>query len=119
MDDRLAHPKLRPFFGAAELLLSVSVVAYHRAQKKLRRRGPSGYGRRPGTDTPFWNILATEVRRAARPAGTKARLARYLGIPRQRMTEFLSSKRRLPDGEITLRLLHWLDCLKQGRDIAL
>ncbi|WP_334319424.1 hypothetical protein OH491_12235 [Termitidicoccus mucosus] len=51
--------------------------------------------------------------------GAKARLARYLGIPRQRLQDFLHSRSRLPDAEITLRLLHWLSEKRSGRDLSL
>ncbi len=110
--------KLDPPFATGELLNHAADVAYRRAKTKLRTRRRAGLARRPGADTPLWNLLVTEVRRAARAPGSKARLARYLGLPRQRITEYLSSRRRLPDAEITLRLLHWLEALRQGRDIT-
>ena len=98
--------------------MQASAVGYRRAQVKLRRRRPGYTCRKPGNDTPLWNILATQVRRAARPYGAKARLARYLGLPRQRLTEYLTSRKRLPDAEITLRLLHWLEMMKRGQDVT-
>ena len=75
--------------------------------------------RRPGVASPMWNVYATMLRRALRPYGAQARLARYLGIPPQRLSDFLTGRRRLPDAELTLRLLHWLAELRTGRDVSL
>ena len=75
--------------------------------------------RRPGVASPMWNVYATLLRRALRPYGAQARLARYLGIPPQRLSDFLTGRRRLPDAELTLRLLHWLAELRTGRDVSL
>ncbi|MCX6937680.1 MAG: hypothetical protein NTU80_07235 [Verrucomicrobia bacterium] len=80
-----------------------------------RKRGPRRKVR-PGLDTPLWNALAPELRRALLPYGAKARLARHLGIPRQRLQDYLKAGARVPDGEITLRLLHWLGEMRAGRD---
>jgi hypothetical protein len=80
-----------------------------------RKRGPRRKPR-PGLDTPLWNALAPELRRALLPYGSKARLARHLGVPRQRLQDYLKSGARVPDGETTLRLLHWLGEIRAGRD---
>ena len=65
--------------------------------------------------TPLWNVFAAELDRALKKPGSRARLARYLGMPRQRITDFTKG-RRLPDAETTLRLLHWLAAVEAGRD---
>ncbi len=80
-----------------------------------RKRGPRRKAR-AGLDTPLWNSLVPELRRALLPHGSKARLARHLGIPRQRLQDYLKSGTRVPDGETTLRLLHWLGEMRAGRD---
>ena len=80
-----------------------------------RKRGPRRKTR-PGLDTPLWNVLVQELRRALVPYGSKARLARHLGVPRQRLQDFLKAGARLPDAETTLRLLHWLGEKHAGRD---
>ena len=64
-------------------------------------------------------FFAVLVRAELAPHGAKARLARYLGIPRQRLNDFLTGRSRLPDAELTLRLLHWLAENRAGRDPAL
>jgi hypothetical protein len=67
----------------------------------------------------MWNVCATLLRRELRKYGAKAQLARYLGVPRQRLQDFLKSRSRLPDAELTLRLLHWLTEHRAGRNPAL
>jgi plasmid maintenance system antidote protein VapI len=67
----------------------------------------------------MWNVCATLLRQELRKYGAKAQLARYLGVPRQRLQDFLKSRSRLPDAELTLRLLHWLTERRAGRDPAL
>lgn len=64
----------------------------------------------------MWNLLQTHLRQALREHGTKTRLARHLGVPKQRLTDFTTGNRRLPDGETVLRLLHWLAERAEGRD---
>jgi len=67
----------------------------------------------------MWNVCAALFLRAAQPYGAKARLARHLGIPRQRLNDFLHCRSRLPDAELTLQLMHWFNELRAGRDITL
>ncbi len=67
----------------------------------------------------MWNVCAAMLRRQLAAYGMKARLARYLGIPRQRLQDYLKDRSRLPDAELTLRLLHWLNESAAGRDPSL
>ncbi len=69
------------------------------------------------TATPMWDVLAAKLDLALKIHGSRARLARHLGVPRQRITEFIKG-RRSPDAEMTLRLLHWLALAQSGRDIS-
>ena len=92
-------------------------AASRRIHQALRPRRKAGYKtRKPGFDTPFWNICATMIKRELRPYGSKVRLARYLGIPKQRLQDFLNQRSRLPDAELTLRMLHWLAAKHGGVD---
>ena len=106
-----------------ELSEALAIAAYagaRRLQTAVRPRRSKAYlTRRPGFDSPMWNVCATMLRQALKPYGAKARLARYLGIPRQRLNDFLTSRHRLPDAELTLRLLHWVTELRAGRDVSL
>lgn len=84
-----------------------------------RRRQTVGLSRHPGSDTPMWNVCIALLRKELKPYGSKVRLARYLGVPRQRINDFLTGKSRLPDAELTLRMIHWLTTEKDGRDHSL
>jgi hypothetical protein len=82
--------------------------SYHHA---TRRR--VGATLRPGRATPLWNALAAEVRPLLRRRGEQAILARLLGLPRQRVHEFIVRRGRMPDAERTLLLLEWLAVRKR------
>jgi hypothetical protein len=116
------HPQLRRTLEMTDSLVSgfahIADVGYERARRRLRQRRAIGQMRHPGHDTPYWNVFAAQLRQALRPHGAKAKMARYLGLPRQRITDFVSARRRLPDAEITLRLLHWLAVMEKNRDLT-
>ena len=65
--------------------------------------------------TPMWDLLSAELDKALKKPGARARLARYLGLPRQRITDY-TKNRRTPDAETTLRILHWLSAVHAGHD---
>ncbi|MFI5356808.1 MAG: hypothetical protein ACHQ4G_05690 [Opitutales bacterium] len=114
------HPRLALWMELSEALVVAAATGAKRAQKALHRPRPAGgLIRRPGAATPMWNVCLALLRRATKPYGTKARLARYLGVPRQRLNDFLTGRCRLPDAELTLRLLHWLAEHHAGRNPAL
>lgn len=102
------HPRLRPLAVLSDVMAVAAETGAKRAQAALRRRRRAGIVRRPGADTPMWNLLVTELRGALAHRGAKMRLARYLGIPKQRVHDFIAAKKRLPDAELALRMLHWL-----------
>ena len=78
---------LEPAFEAA------AAAASRRIHQALRPRRKAGYKtRKPGFDSPFWNVCATMIKRELRPYGSKVQLARSLGIPRQRLQDFLGLK---------------------------
>ena len=51
-----------------------------------------------------------------RTKNAKVLLARYLGIPKQRLTDYVVTRTRLPDAELTLQLLTWVAEKRAGRD---
>jgi hypothetical protein len=111
------HPQLEIWMKLSEALATAAATGAERTYQALhRRRGPAGHARRPGVDTPMWIVCAVMLRNDLRKYGDKAALARYLGIPRQRLSDFLTGRRRLPDAEIVLRMLHWLAERRAGRD---
>ena len=112
-------PRLRAWLELSEFLAIAAATGARRAQAAMRRRGPGGRVRQPGSDSPMWNVCAAELRAALQPRGAKTRLARYLGVPKQRLHDFLKGRSRLPDAELTLRMLHWLAGQRAGRDATL
>ncbi len=64
----------------------------------------------------MWNSLVENIRTELAQRGTQARLARYMGLPRQHIHDFLKSNSRMPDAETTLRLFHWLLERRASRD---
>jgi hypothetical protein len=110
-----------PWELAADILYAAAEEGRQRVKQMVRprRRRPAQTVRKPGLDTPVWNAVATMLQHELAPRGMKARLARYLGIPRQRVTDYITTRNRLPDAEILLRMLHWVALRRQGSDVAL
>lgn len=73
---------------------------------------------RPGPGTPLWNELARAAAAELGRYGDKAKLARILGVPRQRLHEYLVAKTACPDTERALRLLAWVMANRAGNPPA-
>jgi len=104
---------------AAPLLLAAELAA--QGARKLRRapqRVLRGAILRPGRDTPRWNKLAEAAAKLLRRRGDKARLARILGISRQRLHLLLKARTACPDAERTLLLHEWVDLRQRGLDLT-
>jgi hypothetical protein len=103
---------LRALDGPATLLLLLAEgaeLAARKAAARVRRPAPRrGAILAPGADTPLWNELVRQVVPLLRPWGSKAQLARLLGLPRQRLQVCLKAKTACLDAERTLLLLGWL-----------
>jgi hypothetical protein len=113
-------PRIRLWLDVGELLYTAVEAGARQAKKALQPRRRGSYAtRRPGGDSPLWNICATLLRDELRPIGAKVRLARYLGVPKQRINNFLTGHDRLPDAELTLQMLNWLAQKRAGRDLSL
>lgn len=122
------HPAARPLVGLLEILGTAAEIAARKAARATfraidrrqghRRLAPAAANPAGESPTPMWDALADQLYLALQTRGTKARLARHLGLPRQRVSDFVKG-RRLPDAETTLRLLHWLAELQAGRDASL
>jgi len=114
------HPRMDAWLELSGALLAAAEEATRLLAKQLRRRRSQSFAtRRPGPDTPMWNALATMLRAELRALGSQARLARHLGIPKQRLRDFLKARNRMPDAELTLYLLHWLTQKHAGHDLSL
>ncbi len=88
-----------------------------RATYKEHNRKHVGATLRPGPATPLWNELVTAAREQLAGYGDKARLARILGVPRQRVHQYLRDASACPDAERTLLLLAWVQARRNGRDL--
>jgi hypothetical protein len=88
-----------------------------RASYRKRLRRPRGHTLRPGPETPLWNEVVLAAREQLSAYGAKARLARILGVPRQRVHQYLRASTACPDAERTLLLLAWVQARRNGRDL--
>ena len=114
------NPRLSSVLALGGLVYEAADAAAQATRKALRLRRPASYTtRRPGASSPMWNHLVAELQTELAPFKSKIRLARYLGIPKQRLNDFLTGRSRLPDAELTLRLIHWLAEKRAGRDVSL
>ena len=93
-----------------ELLISAAVTLARQAPRAFRAvvRSRRGHTLRPGNETPLWNALRAQLRPLLRRRGRQARLARLLGLSRQRLNRCLAGGTAMPDAERTLELLVWL-----------
>jgi hypothetical protein len=111
-----------PFVTLIEELIEAAVVAAREARRKrrLRRdvRPRRGVTLRPGPDTPLWNQLRRNLRPYLRRWGSKAQLARLLGLPRQRLQDTLKAGTASLYAERTLLLLGWLGFFERGGHLA-
>jgi hypothetical protein len=71
-------------------------------------RGRRRRGLQSGIETPVWTALCAAARPLLGRRGEQSRLARELGVPRQRVHEFFKPGGRLPDAERALGVLLWL-----------
>lgn len=103
-----------------EKLIDTAVDAARRARTKPvpRRRQRVQVTLRPGPDTPLWNELVRQVRPHLRKYGSKAQLARLLGLPRQRLQDCLKARAACLDAERTLLLLGWLGFFQRGGELT-
>jgi hypothetical protein len=93
--------------------------ASRRLLARLERRMPNpGFALLPGRDTPLWNQLVRQVAPMLRKRGSKVKLARLLGISRQRLHICLKSRTGALDAERTLFLLAWLAAERRGRPLS-
>lgn len=103
--------------GLLEDLARETIKSGHQAYRE-RTRQRRGGTLRPGWGTPLWNELARHAAVELRRYGDKAKLARYLGLPRQRVHELFVGRTAGPDAERTLLLLVWLKARLEGRDLS-
>jgi hypothetical protein len=113
------HPRLKlPDLAIDSLIHTASETGIHAA--KLARdchRRKSFRTLQPGPDTPLWNELRQRAANQLVKRGEQSILARFLGIPRQRVHLMIKAGAASPDAERTLLLLAWVIAREQGRDL--
>ena len=113
-------PRLR-FVSDFSLLLFEAAFEMQRQLNKAFRIGHRKIGERrgrrmrPGHETPLWNELRAQLRPYLRNYGEQAKLGRIIGLPRQRINDFVTGGGRMPDAERTLQLLALLMAIRVGR----
>lgn len=115
-DRGMAVGHLKSLGFLADGLADAASAAGSAARRKYKawQYVPRGCIPRSGSQTPLWNELAAAVRRLLRRRGDKVRLARYLGISRQRLHVLLVARSAYPDAERALQLLVWLRARRRG-----
>ena len=97
----------------ADLLFMLGEMAVDQAkraasQQRHEARERKGATLRPGVDTPLWNSLVEKIKPYLVQRGAKVNLARVLGVPRQRVTDYFVNRTQMPDVERMLHILLWL-----------
>jgi hypothetical protein len=114
-------PQLK-IHGALALALFDAATATARAAERTvnSARRPRDYGctLRPGQLTPLWNELVQHAAPYLHKRGAKIKLSRLLGVPRQRIYDYLGQRTAAPDAERTLLLLCWVSAQAEGRELA-
>ena len=113
------HPKLRLLdLALASLIDATREVGIQAVKLAHDRHRKSFRTLQPGPDTPLWNELRRRVAGQLGKRGEQSLLARFLGIPRQRLHLMIKARAASPDAERTLLLLAWVAAREQGRDLS-
>ncbi len=115
-------PLMRDLFGAVEHATYDAAEWMRKPRPQVRRRAAPrrGGGRtlRPGAQTPLWNALVQQALPFLGKRGSKVQLARFLGLPKQRLQDCLKARSATLDAERTLRLLCWVTARQQGLNLS-
>ena len=87
-------------------------------RKKPDRRPGRFTTLRAGPDTPVWNQLVKQAAPYLRKRGDKVKLARLLGVSRQRLHQLLVERTACADAERTLLLVAWVHARRLGQTWA-
>ena len=113
----IARALAKGLFAAAEEAARAAALTFKKSRRLLGPRRKPGLTLRPGGGTPLWNELVRQTLPLLGKRGSKARLARFLRLPRQRMQDCLKARQNSLDAERTLLLLCWVSARQQGRDL--
>lgn len=100
----------------AELLRAGAEHMRSAGRRKKPDRRPGRFTTlRPGPETPVWNQLVRHAAPYLRKRGDKVRLARLLGLSRQRLHQLLVARTACADAERTLLLVAWVHARRAGQ----
>jgi hypothetical protein len=107
----------KAMLGLAGFLLESAGIATIEINEALRlqRRRSRGRTLRPGSSTPLWNSLRSQLRPHLKRYGDQVNLGRIIGLPRQRINAYVTRGTEMPDAERTRQLLMWLSAARQGK----
>ena len=119
-DYSLLTARLQRIAPITDGLIKAAEITAKAARKRYRevRRKRGNTALRPGPETPLWNELVKACAKTLTVYGEKAKLARLLGISRQRLHVLLVARTACADAERTLQLMAWLQSRHSGRDPA-
>jgi hypothetical protein len=109
----VAATYLNSTLGAAE----AAAQAAARQGRRLRPAITRNHALKPGPATPLWNELVKRALPHLSKRGSKARLARILGVPRQRLHDCLKARRACLNADRTLLLLCWIEARQRDRHL--
>jgi hypothetical protein len=113
------HPRLRLLELAIDSLIDAARETGLQTAKLVRDRHKKSFRTlKPGPDTPLWNELRRRVAGQVVKRGEQSILARFLGIPRQRVHLIIKAGSASPDAERTLLLLAWVIAREQGHGLS-
>ncbi|MEN9840832.1 MAG: hypothetical protein RL376_632 [Verrucomicrobiota bacterium] len=117
------HPRIKIWMELAGLLAEAAEAGAKELAKEVEKKlKPKRRGnfltRRPGADTPLWNACSLLLSAELKKRGSRVHLARYLGVPKQRVTDYFRGHRRMPDAETLLQMIEWLAHKRAGVDLS-
>lgn len=111
--------QLGVMLGEGFVLAAEAALQQVRKARRRNRLSPTAPRRNPGSDTPLWNLVTESMKGELQAYGAKSRLARFLEVPPQRVSDWVTGNRRVPDAETLLRILFWLHQRRTGQDPSL
>jgi len=66
----------------------------------------------------MFGAFLRQLKKATKPRGSKTELAKFLGVPLQRVYDWLSGS-HIPGAEVTLRMQKWVQQAEKNQEKAL
>ncbi|MBW8780993.1 MAG: hypothetical protein JF599_03765 [Verrucomicrobia bacterium] len=114
------HPAAEPLeavISASEALVK-EALAQRQKRKAVVARNARTQTRATLADAPRWSALVEACTPHLQKHGARNQLARHLGVTRQCICHYFTSRTARPDAERTLMILEWLAASRAGHDPA-